>query len=117
MKTSVLNRALTATAFCLALGGVSQASAERVEESFATNEYEGVQTIRIEYARGQLATDDGLEVLYGQIKRAAAKICGPMGLREAGGLTNAARNRECYEDAVSAAVSQVGSDRMAGMGY
>ena len=117
MKTSVLKRALTATALCLALGGVSQASAEQDKEGSAMNENEGIQTIRIEYARAQLATDDGLEMLYGKIKRAAAKLCGPMGLREAGGLTNASRNRECYEDAVGAALSQVGSERMAGADY
>ena len=117
MKTSVINSALTAAALSLALGVSSPAAAEQVSRAFETSGDEGLQTIRIEYARAQLVTEDGLEMLYGKIKRAAAAICGPTGLREAGGLTNASRNRKCYEEAVSAAVSQVGSERMAGLGY
>jgi UrcA family protein len=117
MKTSGLNTALTAAAFSLALSAASQASAGQANGDFATSEDDGTQSIRIEYARAQLATDDGLDMLYRKIKRAAAEICGPRGLREAGGLSNASRNRKCYEEAVGAAVSQVGSTRMAGLSY
>ena len=46
-------------------------------------------------------------------ERAARNVCGPTGLREAGGLQMASRNRACYDEAVSAAVSQVGSAQLA----
>lgn len=117
MKTFLLNSAITAAAFSLALGVSSQANAEQFNDDFMTGDNDRVQSIKIQYARGELATDNGLEVLYGKIKRAAEEICGPTGLREAGGLTNATRNRKCYDDAMSAAISQVGADRMAGLGY
>lgn len=117
MKNLVLNSVITAAAFSLALGAASQANAEQFNEDFTAGDNDGVQSIKIQYARGELATDNGLDILYGKIKRAAAEICGPRGLREAGGLTNATRNRKCYDDAMNGAISQVGADRMAGVGY
>jgi len=117
MKTFVLNSVMTAAAFSLALGASSRANAEQFSDDFMTGSNDGMQSIKIHYARGELATDGGLEILYSKIKRAVAEICGPTGLREAGGLTNASRNRKCYDEAMNAAVSQVSSDGMAGLGY
>ena len=117
MKTFLLNSVVTAAAFSLALGASSQVNAEQFSDDFMNSGNDGTQSIKIQYARGELATDGGLDVLHGKIKRAAAEICGPTGLREAGGLTNASRNRKCYDDALSAAVSQLGSDGMASLGY
>lgn len=113
MKTFTKKSVLSAAAMTLALGISAQASAEQVDETFVQGNHEGSQSITIQYTATELANDDGLENLYGQIKRAARQVCGPTGLREAGGLNIASRNRECYEEAVSAAVSQVGSEQLA----
>lgn len=70
------------------------------------------QSISIAYNSSDLATDEGRANLYGKIKRAAKAVCGPTGSREAGGLSLASRNRECYQSAMEAALSQVDTGQL-----
>ncbi len=116
MKTFTKTSVLSVATMTLALGISAQAYAEQVDETFVQGNHQGSQSITIQYTASELANEEGLDNLYGQIKRAARKVCGPTGLREAGGLSTAARNRECFEEAVSAAVSQVGSEQLASIG-
>ena len=48
-----------------------------------------------------------------KIKRAAEKVCGPTGYREAGSLAAASHNRKCVEAAMATAVSQLDSSQVA----
>ena len=116
MKNFVTGSVFSVAVTSLALAFSAQVSAETVDETFVHGDRDGMQSITIQYTASELNTEDGLENLYGQIKRAARQVCGPTGLREAGGLSTATRNRECYEEAVSAAVSQVGSEQLAAIG-
>lgn len=107
MKNSIFNNAVTAAALSVAVLLSSQAGAEEIQgEAFSSRVIE-TQSISIPYAGSDLATDKGRANLYGKIKRAAKEVCGPISSREAGGLSIASRNRQCYESAMEAAVSQI----------
>jgi UrcA family protein len=115
MKNFTFNNVVTATAFSLAVGLSSQASAEQVPEQTFSARVGETQSISIPYANGDLTTDKGRANLFGKIKRAAKEVCGPTGLREAGGLSMAAHNRKCYDAAMDAAVSQVETRQLASL--
>ena len=113
MKTFAINNVLSVAALSLAVAFSTQAAADEVGETFVRGDQQGMQSVVIQYTASELADEQALQNLYGQIKRAARNVCGPTGLREAGGLQMASRNRACYDEAVSAAVSQVGSAQLA----
>ncbi len=54
--------------------------------------------------------------LQRRISIAAEQVCGPMSLHEAGGLQSLMRNRQCYEEASSAAMSQIDATQTAAIG-
>ena len=107
MKNSIFNNVASAAAFSLAVLLSSQAGAEEIQEQAFSDRMIETQSISIAYNDSDLATDEGRANLYGKIKRAAKAVCGPTGSREAGGLSLASRNRECYQSAMEAALSQV----------
>lgn len=112
MKNSIFNNVATAAAFSLAVLLSSQAGAEEFQEQALSSRMIETQSISIPYNGSDLATDEGRANLYGKIKRAAKEVCGPMSSREAGGLSIASRNRECYESAMEAALSQVDAGQL-----
>ena len=114
MKALVSNSVLTA-AISLAVIFSTQASAEHAAKAATLEPAAVVQSISIPYAQAELSTDEGRASLYSKIRRAARSVCGPTGAREAGGLSLMSRNRKCYEEAVSAAVSQVGTGQLTAM--
>ena len=115
MKNFTINNVVTATAFSLAVGLSSHASAEQIQEQTFSAKVSETQSISIAYDSGDLATDEGRANLYGKIKRAAKEVCGPTGLREAGSLNLASRNRMCVDAAMEAAASQVESRQLASL--
>ena len=117
MKTLAISNVLSVAALGLAVGFSTPSAAEQVDETFVRGDQDGMQSISIQYTASELADEKSLQNLYGQIKRAAKQVCGPTSLREAGGLQLASRNRVCYEEAVSAAVSQVDSDQLASISH
>lgn len=108
---------LTIAAFSIAASIALPAAAEEVAETAISAAGTGFQSISIQYAPAQLSSDEGRTNLYGKIKHAAKEVCGPTGLREAGSLTIASRNRNCIEQAVSAAMGQVESSQLAAIGH
>ena len=112
MKNSTFNNVATAAAFSLAVLLSSQAGAEEFQEQALSSRMIETQSISIAYNGSDLATDEGRANLYAKIRRAAKDVCGPTGSREAGGLGIASRNRECYESATEAALSQVDTGQM-----
>ena len=111
MKTLVSSSVLT-TAIALAVSFSMQASAEHAAEAAILESAVVVQRISVPYAQADILTDQGRENLYSKIRRAAKSVCGPTGLRDTGSLSVTSRNRKCYDEAVSAAVSQVGSGQL-----
>jgi UrcA family protein len=108
---------LTIAAFGLATSLAIPVAAEEAPEAATPEAGTGIQSISIQYAPVALSTDSGRAKLYGEIKHAAREVCGPTGLREAGSLTIASRNRKCTEQAVSAAMVQLGSSQLAATGH
>jgi UrcA family protein len=115
MNNASLSKVVSATAFSLAVMLSSQANANATQEQAMSSQMIETQSISIPYADRDLATDTGRANLLGKIKRAAKEVCGPTGSREAGGLRFASRNRECYENAMEAAVSQVETGQLASL--
>jgi UrcA family protein len=108
MNTGVL----TATLFAVAASLPVAASTEMVSTT-APGAGTELQSVSIHYSRAELATDSGRTELYSRIRRAARKVCGPTEPRQAGGLALASRNRSCYQQAMEAAVRQVGAAQLA----
>lgn len=115
MKNFTFNNVVTATAFSLAVGLSSHASAEQIQEQSFSAKMGETQSISIAYGSGDLATDEGRANLYGKIKRAAKEVCGPTGARDAGSLSLASRNRKCIDAAMDAAASQIETRQLASL--
>ncbi len=92
-------------------------AAERATEAVIPEAGTGIRTVSIQYAPTELSTDSGRAELYARIKHAARQVCGPTGLRDAGSLALASRNRRCAEQAVSDAMARVDSGRLATAGH
>ena len=112
MKSLIFNNVAAAATFSLAVLLSTQAGAEELQEQALSARMIETQSISIAYHASDLATDEGRADLYGKIKRAAKAVCGPTGARDAGGLSLASRNRECYDSAIEAALSQVDTGQM-----
>ncbi len=108
---------LTIAAFSIATALALPAAAEEAPEAAIPGAGTGIQTISIQYAPAQLTSDEGRANLYGKIRHAAREVCGPTGLREAGSLAMASRNRQCVKDAMAAAMGQIGSSQLAAIGH
>ena len=70
----------------------------------------------MQYVSTELATTEGREALQTRLERAAKKVCGPINVRDAGSLRNMSRNKQCYDQALQAAASQIGFDQVAAIG-
>ena len=108
---------LTIAAFSVATSFAVPAMAADAPEAAIPEAGGPIQSISVQYAPAQLSSDEGRANLYSRIKHAAEQVCGPTGLRETGSLTIASRNRKCVEEAMSAAMGQVGSSQLAALGH
>lgn len=107
---------LAIAAFGLATSLAIPAAAEEAPAAAIPEAGTGIQSISIQYVPAELSSVSGRAKLLGEIKHAAREVCGPAGLRETGSLTIASRNRKCAEQAVSAAMGQLGSSQVAATG-
>ncbi len=112
MKTFSSN-IFTIAAFSLATAFATQVAAEEISEASSADLGTGVHSISIAYAPAEVFSEVGRENLYGKIRHAAKEVCGPTGLREAGSLSMAVRNRKCYNEALAAAMGQVNASQLA----
>jgi len=108
---------MTIATLSIAMSVAVPAAAERAPEAAMPEAGTGIRTVSIQYAPSELSTDTGRAKLYADIKRAAREVCGPTGLRDAGSLALASRNRRCAEQAVSDAMARVDSGRLATAGH
>ena len=63
--------------------------------------------VRVDISDLDLATVDGQRIMESRVKRAAKQVCGPQDMKIAGSLENARRNRACFDEAFTNAVSSV----------
>lgn len=113
MKTNVINRTLAAAVIGIAAGVSLNASADIYGETVVTTSAEGLQQVTVAYDDLDLTSAKAQETLHFRISRAAEKVCGPTNPRAAGGITQATENRQCYESAVSDAMSQMTASQVA----
>ena len=86
---------------------------DSVDETMVRAGAEEVRSLRVHFIRSEMATAEGMAGLQHRIERAAKEVCGPLGAREAGGLRLAARNYQCYKNAVGSALSQIHAGNLA----
>jgi UrcA family protein len=95
---------------------MSGAAAGQLEETYVQPDTAEVRSVRVQYLSGDITTDEGRVDLQRRISIAAKSVCGPLGARAAGGLRMASRNKRCYDEAVQAALSQIGHRQIAASG-
>ena len=109
----VINRTLASAVIGIAAGFALNASAESLEVIQVTTTQEGLQQASIPYGDLDLSTGKGQEAVYFRISAAAEQVCGSRVPREAGGITQATKNKVCYERALSEAMSQLSATQVA----
>lgn len=110
MKNSTIN---TIAAAALTLGAASTPvfATDVVGETVIQGN--AVQIERIEYERGELATQAGRQTLERRIENAAERVCGSRDFREVGSLRLVAQNRACFDTAVNDALGQLDTAQLA----
>lgn len=113
MKTLMNGRLATILAVATLAAQSGAALAGGVDETMVRAGSEEARSVRVQFTRSEMATAEGRAALQHRIERAAKTVCGPLGAREAGGLYLAARNHECYSNAVDSALSQIEARELA----
>ncbi len=111
MKASAIKSILSAAALAVTAGVSISAAASQLDETVV--EGIAIPTASVTFNRAKLATTEGREAIERKIRNAAEAVCGSRDLRVAGGLTAAARNETCYEEAVSQGMSQLNASQVA----
>lgn len=111
MKHIAKKSMLSVAALSLAAGLSTPAAAGALDETFVQGA--AVATRTVSYDRAELASAEGRARLERRIENAAEAVCGSTDYREAGGLSIASKNKSCIAQAIDAAMSQVGADRVA----
>ena len=102
LRTSVIAAAVVG----LLAGTALQASARSTTEVTA-NRLLDEQSVVVNFADLNLNSHKGRDALYNRIARAADKLCGARTLRRAGNLAQVARNKACYKETISRAMSEI----------
>lgn len=94
-KTTFYKFCLPAAAL-LAIGGPTSATVPGPHQ----------ESVRIEVSYADLNLDEaaGIETLYQRLRSAAAGVCGPISLFEAGSVKQVTNNKACYKDLLDRAV-------------
>jgi UrcA family protein len=107
MKNTVSIGFIKILTLSLATTCATSALAGTVNETYVEGWSSEVPAVRIQFAATDLATTEGREAIVRRIDSASRQVCGPMNVRQAGGLSRVARNRDCYEESFGQAMSQI----------
>ena len=105
MKESKLIKGLLATIIVVVLGVPTIASAD------ARSDLRG-ESVKVSYADLNLEKQEGAKVLYRRLQQASKQACGYHGLKIAGSVKRMNDMRQCYREALSAAVENFASERL-----
>ncbi len=111
MKNTVIKSTLSVLAVTVSIGVMATAKAEQVDETLVKGE--ALRTETVTFSRAELATEDGREAFEYRVRHAAEKVCGSVSYREVGSLAIYTRNKECYNQAIADALSQVDRNQVA----
>ena len=113
MNNSSISNILCGAVFSILASVSIGASAGGYSETLVNGQAQSLETFAVSYADLDLSKSEGIEALHRRISNAARKVCGPSDYRQAGSLRISARNKACYDDAVSEGISQIDSAQMA----
>lgn len=111
MNKFAIKGTLSAAAVALSLGMVMNAKAEQVGETLVQGTAMPSETIS--FSRAELSTEASRAALEYRIREAAEQVCGSVSYRQAGNLGEYTKRKDCYDQAVSQAMSQIGADQIA----
>ncbi len=103
MKESKLYKGLMATIIIVALGAPVIASAD------AGSELKGT-AVKISYADLNLEKQEGAKALYRRLQQASKQACDVHGMRNAGSMKRHAETKQCYREALTAAVEELDNE-------
>jgi UrcA family protein len=88
---------------------VSWAAALSATDAVASPGYAPGESINVKYSSGELDRGDGVENVYGRIRKAARIVCDELDVHN---LARRSEYLQCYNRAVEAAVAKVGDARL-----
>ena len=66
------------------------------------------KTVSVPFSQSAVESDLAQTVMMNRLKRAAKQVCGTTHRADAGSLTQAMKNRACYQESLDAALSDAG---------
>jgi UrcA family protein len=105
MKESKLFRSLLTAIIVVILSAPTIASAD------GKTGLKGV-SVKVSYADLNLEKQGGAKALYRRLQQASKQACDVRGLNVEGSLKQTSEARQCYRDALSAAVEKIDNDLM-----
>lgn len=116
MNTIAIKSIFSAAALTLAAGISMNATAEQeVGETLVQGE--SVHSQAVSFSRAELATEEGRSAVEHRVREAAEDVCGPMDYHRAGGLAGVVESKECYNNAVAQAMSQIDATQVASVSH
>lgn len=109
MKSIAIKSILSAAVLAVTAGISSGAAA--MDETLV--EASQVPSKTVSFSPSELATVEGRAAVEHRVREAAEDVCGPMDYHRAGGLSGVADSKQCYKQAVAAAMSQIDAGQVA----
>ena len=107
-------KSMTVPLVFLALAaGTSALKAETLDETRVQGSQLSAPTVTVRYGDLDLNSQAGRDVLNARLSMAARKVCGHFGYARTGSLSHTVKTKACYEEALTAAMSQVNSGQLA----
>jgi len=103
MKESKLLKGLLATIIAIVLGAPTIAFAD------AKSGLQGI-SVKVSYGDLNLEKQEGAKALYRRLQQASKRACDVRGLTVEGSLKRVTEARQCYREALSAAVDKIDNE-------
>lgn len=108
-----VTKTICAAVFGITAGMSGMAMAGTTSETVITTSAEGLRTATVSYADLDLNNPSAREDLHYRISSAAKKVCGSANNNLAGSLSQAAKNRSCYNTAMDEAMRSLSDSQVA----
>ena len=105
MKESKLFKGLLATIIAIVLG------APTIESADAKSGLQGI-SVKVSYGDLNLEKQEGAKALYRRLQQASKRACDVRGLTVEGSLKRVTEARQCYREALSAAVDKIDNEQV-----
>ena len=110
---SAVKRTLAATVMASAVALITSTSHAAGVTAVTASALTERQSVVVAYDDLDLSSPKAQKTLFHRLSRAAKTVCGSRDPHTAGGLTQALRNGDCYDDALSRALAAVSQGTVA----